>query len=438
MPDRGDLDAAEATAPGARARVAAIIGSAAAEGRRVLTAPEAEAVLAAYGIPSPELRVAATPAAVRAEAAAMLPGAGRLAVKLLSPDASHKTEVGGVVLEVASPEEAEAAARGIAERVAERAPGARLEGFGLQPMVRRPLARELILGLGRDAIFGPVILFGAGGIAVELERDTAVALPPLDAGLAGELVARTRVGRLLEGFRGRPPANAQALQRALIALSHLVEDFPCLRAIDVNPLLADGEGVLALDCWVEIDPADRRTRLPNPDLVMRPYPAEWRRGHPTREGAFELRPIRPADALLYPAFLERVEPEDIRMRFMAPRRQFPPDFALRMSQLDYDREMAFVAIAPDASLAGVSRLTCEPDRRVAEYALLVRSDLKGRGLGTALMRILIDYARTDGLARLEGIVLAENQGMRRLIGGLGFDVAPDPDDPGVVTSSLAL
>ncbi|MFO1141415.1 MAG: GNAT family N-acetyltransferase [Amaricoccus sp.] len=220
--------------------------------------------------------------------------------------------------------------------------------------------------------------------------------------------------------------------------SHLTEDFPCLRAVDVNPLLADGVGVLSLDAWIEIEPAEVGRRAPNPDLVIRPYPAEWRRTHAAPDGAYALRPIRPADGLLYPAFFERVDPEDIRMRFLAPRRQFPMEWSLRMTQLDYDREMAFVAIAPDGALAGVSRMVCEPDHRAAEYSLLVRSDLQGRGLGSALMRILIDYARADGVERLDGIVLAENRGMRRLVDGLGFAIAADPDDPGMVATTLAL
>ena len=225
---------------------------------------------------------------------------------------------------------------------------------------------------------------------------------------------------------------------AITGLSHLIEDFPCLRAVDVNPLLADAEGVLSLDARIEIEPATIGRRPPNPDLVIRPYPAEWRRTHAAPDGSYELRPIRPVDGLLYPAFFERVDPEDIRMRFLAPRRHFPRRWALRLTQLDYDREMAFVAIAPDGSLAGVSRMVCEPDHRAAEYALLVRSDLQGRGLGSALMRILIDYARADGVERLDGIVLAENRGMRRLVEGLGFAIAADPDDPGVVETTLAL
>ena len=155
-------------------------------------------------------------------------------------------------------------------------------------------------------------------------------------------------------------------------------------------------------------------------------------------GTYALRPIRPADALLYPDFMARVDPDDVRLRFLAPRRNFPDEFALRLTQLDYDRDMAFVAIAPDGALAGVSRVSCDPDHTRGEYALLVRSDLQGRGIGSALLGILIDYARVDGLERLEGVVLAENRGMLDLIKRFGFEVAFDPDDPGVVLSRLAL
>ena len=437
VPDRRAGDGADA-APGARAEVAAIFAAVARERRSLLTAPEAQAALGAYGIPSPAGRIARTPAEAGQVAAAMLAAGGRLAVKLLSREVSHKSDIGGVVLDVASAVEAERAAEGIAARLAQAVPGAVPDGFVLQPMIRRPDAQELILGVGRDPVFGPVILFGAGGVAVELLGDTAVALPPLDAGLAADLVERTRVGAVLAGFLGRPPADLPALHAALVALSHLVEDFPCLRTLDVNPLLADADGVLALDARIEIDPADLERRAPNPDLAIRPYPAEWRRRIDRPEGSYDIRPIRPADALLYPAFLAHTEAEDLRLRFMAPRRQFPQELALRLTQLDYDREIAFVALTPEGELAGVSRLACDPDHRSGEYALLVRSDLQGRGIGAALMRILIDYARADGLERVEGIVLAENRGMRGLIQRLGFATELDVTEPGVVRSRLDL
>ena len=437
VPDRRSEEALPALAD-ARDRVAALFAVAAAEGRRRLTPAESGAVLAAYGIPVAQSRTARTPDAAGRIGAEMLAAGGRLAVKVLSPDLPHRSDVGGVVLDVASGPEAEAAAAGIAARVARDAAGARIDGYELQPMVLRPEAVELILGVATDPIFGPVILVGAGGLAVEILGDTAVGLPPLDSGLAAELVARTRVSAQLAGYRGRAPADLAALNGALIALSHLVEDFPCLRAVDVNPLLADSRGVVALDMNVEFDPDELSRRPPNPHLAIRPYPTKWRRTIARPEGDYELRPIRPADALLYPEFLARVSQEDMRLRFLAVRVHFPEAFALRWTQLDYDREMAFVALTPEGELAGVSRVVAAPDHLSGEYSLLVRSDLQGRGIGAALMRILIDYARADGMERLEGMVLAENRPMQGLVGHLGFTFAPIAEDRGVVMSSLAL
>jgi acetyltransferase len=304
-------------------------------------------------------------------------------------------------------------------------------------MVRRPGGLELILGLARDPAFGPVILFGAGGTAVELLGDTAIGLPPLDGGLADDLVAATRMGRRLAGTPGQAPAGRDAIRGALIALSHLIEDFPCLRGLDINPLLADARGVVALDARIEIDPADARPR-PNPDLAIRPYPAAWRREVELKDGRYEIRPVRPADALLYDDFLARLEPDAIRMRFLAPRRFFPPEMAMRLTRLDYDREMAFMALAPDGRLAGVSRIACAPDHRSAEYALIVRSDLEGRGIGSALMRQLIAYAKADGIERLEGMVLADNAPMLDLVRRLGFGIEAVPEEAGVVMSRLEL
>ncbi|TPE53865.1 bifunctional acetate--CoA ligase family protein/GNAT family N-acetyltransferase [Amaricoccus solimangrovi] len=439
VPDRAAEEAQRATPEDARARAAAVFARAAAEGRRMLTEPEAKAVLAAYGVPTPATRVARDLAAVRSVAEAMLRDAPKLVVKVISHQVGHKSEVGGVVLGVVTADEAVAAAEGIADRLARGVAGAELAGFALQPMIDREGARELILGVSHDPVFGPVILFGAGGVAVEVVRDTAVALPPLDAGLAADLISQTRVSRLLEGYRGMPPANAVAIQGALIALSHLIEDFPCLRALDVNPLLADAEGVLALDARIEIEPADLDRKGPNPALAIRPYPSGWRREIRLRDGGHYLfRPILPVDATLYPEFHAHLSAEDIRMRFLAPRRSFSQTHDLRQTQLDYDREMAFIAIAPSGEMAGVSRISSDPDKRSAEYALLVRSDMNGRGLGRALMSILIEYARAEGLERLEGMVLANNRGMRRLVESLGFTIETMPEEPEVTMTELRL
>ena len=437
VPDRRS-EAVIAALPDARERVARLFQNAAGEGRYRLNPSEAAEALAAYGIPVAQSRIVRNAAEAGRVAAGMTAGGTRLAIKVLSPDLPHRSDVGGVVLDVATAAEAEAAVAGIAERVARDAAGARIDGYEVQPMVVRREAVELILGVATDPIFGPVILFGAGGLAVEILRDTAVALPPLDSGLAAELVARTRVAAQLAGYRGRAAADRASLHGALIALSHMVEDFPCLRSVDVNPLLADADGVVALDMNVEFDPAELDRPAPNPHLAIRPYPTEWRRSIDRPEGSYEVRPIRPADALLYPDFLARVSREDMRLRFLSVRVSFPEEFALRWTQLDYDREMAFVALTPQGELAGVSRVVAAPDHLSGEYSLLVRSDLQGRGIGAALMRILIDYARADGMERLEGIVLTENRAMQGLVGHLGFTFAPVPDDPGVVMSSLVL
>lgn len=434
VPDRGEVDALGMPV-GAQERVAAALAPAAAEGRRLLDGSESKEVVAAYGVPFVEVRVAASPEDVAREAAQLLARVEAVAVKLLSYDIPHKSEVGGVVLDRESPEAAAAAARAIAARVAERRPDARIHGFLVQPMLRRSGAIEVIAGIGRDEIFGPVIVFGAGGTAVEALRDTAVALPPLDLALAAELMGRTRVGAALAV---RPEAQGDAIRRVLVALSYLTEDFPCIRGVDVNPLLVSGSGAVAVDALVEIEPGEVDRRGPNPDLVIRPYPAAWTREVELKGERYTFRAIRPTDAFLYPDFLKRLDSEAIRMRFLAPRRNFPEDMGLRLSQLDYDREMAFVAIAEDGSLAAVSRLSASPGREVAEYALVVRSDLAGRGLGTAILSHLIDYARAEGLHRLEGAVLRENRGMLGLITRLGFRVAPDPDDMELMATWLDL
>ena len=219
-------------------------------------------------------------------------------------------------------------------------------------------------------MFGPVVLFGAGGVAVELLQDTAIELPPLDSGLAAALVARTRAGAQLAGFRGRPPADLAAVCGALIALSHLAEDFPCVRSVDVNPLLADADGVLALDAQHR-DRARRHRPAgaePGPGdpalsggLAAQPRP---RRRRPSRSGRSGRR--TPTSTV---RFLAHTDPEDLRCRFLAPRRNFPDEMGLRLTQLDYDREMAFVALTPEGELAGVARLACDPDhveRRVCD------------------------------------------------------------------------
>lgn len=420
------------------ARVRAIVATAAAEGRTLLTEDEAKAVIAAYGIPVPETILAADEGEVEVAAERLLRSAPAVVVKMRSKTISHKSDIGGVALDLRDAAGARRAASGIRKRVA-KIPGGTLDGFTVQPMILRRRAEELIAGVSSDPIFGPTILFGAGGTAVEVVRDTATGIAPLDEVLAGELIDRTRVGRLLAGYRDRPAADRAAIQRALLGLSQLVVDFPAVVAVDVNPLLADAQGVIGLDARVEIDPARVGEAAPNRSLAIRPYPSGWDKTVVTADGAtYTLRPIRPVDAALYPPFLARVDAEDMRLRFLAPMKNVPPEMLVRFTQLDYDRDIAFIALEPSGDLAGIVRYASDPDRETAEFGVLVRSDLKGHRLGTALMQHLIDYGRAEGIGRLEGLVLSENTRMLALCRELGFDLAAEPFDPAQLRVTLPL
>jgi acetyltransferase len=424
-----------------RAAAGDVIRAAAAESRSVLTEPEAKTVLAAYGIDVPRTLTARDDDGVAAAAAELLRVSSAIVVKMLSRGISHKSDIGGVVLGIGSVAEAGRAAASIRERfLASGAPASALDGFTVQPMVTRPHAEELIVGLHRDPGFGPVVLFGAGGTSVEVVKDTATGLVPLDDLLAGDLIDGTRVSALLKGYRDRAPADRDAIVRALLSISQLAVDFPCVVAADINPLLADAAGVIALDARIEIEPSRAAEAGPGPELSVRPYPSGWQRTIAAGGRDFTVRPMKPADAVLYPRFLERVTSEDMRLRFLVPTRTLSPETIVRLSQLDYDRDIAFIALEADnGELAGVVRYSSDPDRVTAEYSAHVRSDLQGHGLGTAMMRLLIEYARADGLEELTGLVLRENAEMLRVGSALGF--APVPDltaEPGSVKIVLRL
>ncbi|MDH6230237.1 acetyltransferase [Mesorhizobium soli] len=423
---------------GDRDEVLSIFRKVASEGRSLLTEPEAKAVIAAYGIPVPETVVAHSPQEAEAAAERMLRQTPKVVVKLLSRSVTHKSDVGGVVLGIETAEAARNAAETIQERVARRGLDDAIDGFSVQPMIERSHAQELILGVSQDAIFGPVVLFGAGGTAVEVIDDTAIALPPLDDVLASDLIERTRIGRLLAGYRDRKPADRHAISLAINALSQLVVDFPCIFSMDINPLLADDEGVLALDARVEIEPSDIDSLGPNPALAIRPYPDSWQKSVSLKGEDYFIRPIKPADIALYPDFFARISPEDIRLRFLAPRKQFSDKTLLRLTQLDYDREMAFLALEPNGDVAGIVRIYADPDHETGEYAILVRSDLHGHGVGWALLQHLIDYATADGLKRIEGIILAENTKMLEMCREMGFTVRLHPTEHGVVIAARKL
>lgn len=408
-------------------RAGAVIANALSRSRFMLTEKESKAVLSAYGIPVADTIIAKDPEAVAAAAERILQTTRACVIKILSDDISHKSDVGGVRLGLRSPEEAREAARAMLADVARIRPDARLEGFTVEPMIERPGAHELIVGMSVDRTFGPTLLFGAGGTAVEVIKDTARALPPLDLMLAHDAIRQTRISRLLQGYRDRPRADLDAIAEVLVRVSYMIANHPEIRELDINPLLADEKGCIALDARMRVADALTQPRLP---LSIRPYPAEWEKDlELPRIGKIHLRPVRPEDEALYDRFFERVTPEDAHMRFFTMKPDRSHRFIARLTQIDYAREMAFVALSqPDGELLGVGRLAADPDYLRAEYAVLVRSDLKGKGLGWLLMQHLVAYAREEGLQQIFGEILATNMTMLNMCRDLGFRIETVPDD----------
>jgi acetyltransferase len=414
-----------------------ILDAARARGQTMLTAVEAKAVLAAEGIAVAETRVARDPAEVEKAAAEVLATSTACVVKILSTDISHKSDVGGVRLSLESAAAARLAAEEMLARVAQVKPDARIEGFMVEAMIRRPGAHETIIGMSEDTTFGPMLLFGAGGTAVEVIADRALALPPIDAVLARQMIKETRIAKLLAGYRDRPAADIAAIADVLVRVSRLVARHSEILELDINPLLADATGVLALDARIRIAAAGA---APRRALAIRPYPSQWEMQFQIKdEGVIAVRPVRPEDERLYEAFFAKVSREDVRMRFFTPRVELSHRFLARLTQIDYAREMAFVAISETSGdLLGVVRLVLDPDRVTGEYGILVRSDQKGRGLGWRLMEHLIRYARAEGVESITGLVLTENTTMIDMAKRLGFRARASIDDPEVVEVILDL
>jgi len=415
----------------------AVIDAALAEGRDLLNEPEAKQVLAACGIPVVPTATAKNPVEAGHMAAKL---GGPVVLKIISRDITHKTDVGGVSLNLA-PDQVETAACYMQERVHQHQPQARLEGFSVQPMVQRELAQELILGMSVDKVFGPVLLFGHGGVAVERIADSALALPPLNMALAYDTMRRTRVFRLLQGYRDHPPAALDAIAHTLIKIGQAAIELPQIVELDINPLLADAQGVLALDARIKVQAyggSDGQARL-----AIKPYPRQLERKIALRDGSEAvLRPVRPEDEPVFQETFAQLDKEDVRMRFFAPLGKLTHVLAARLTQIDYDRQMAFVAIRrrADGSFEGlgVVRIAIDPNHERGEYAVVVRSDLKGSGLGYLLMMAIVDYAKRQGLREVFGLVLRENERMLRMARQMGFTLHGAADDPTLVEVKLAL
>jgi acetyltransferase len=413
-------DAFTPNIPAARAPIAAALGS----GRDLLTEVEAKAVLRAYGFSVVDTQLARPPDAAVAAAVAM---GFPVVMKIVSPSITHKSDVGGVVLNLETPEAVRSAALAMTTRVMRQQPGATITGFSIQQMISHDHAHELILGVATDPVFGPIILVGDGGVAVEVLADQAIALPPLNMMLAQDMLSRTRVHRLLRGYRDRPPVDLDAIAVDLVRLSQLIIDLPEIIELDINPLLVSPKTTIALDARIRVATArgDDASRL-----SIRPYPIELEEHATLQDGQrVLLRPIRPEDEAAHLAFCEKVDPQDMYFRFFTRARDFSHTQLARYTQIDYDREMAFIAVdTANGETLGVVRAVSDANNDAAEFAILVRTDMQGQGLGTLLMRKIVAYSLSRGTGRLYGHVLQNNSGMLKLAEQLGFKVDYNVDD----------
>jgi acetyltransferase len=414
-----------------------IVGAALDEGRDFLRVNETMQVLAAYGVRVADIRIAATPE----EIARLAPAVGfPVELALRSPDIRRKVEVGGVALSLETPEAVEAAARGMMLHLREWRPDARITGFSVQRMVPRRHARQLFAGAAVDPLFGPVILFGEGR-DTELAHDIAVALPPLNLLLARELVKRTRVSASLAASASRPAADLEALHLTLMKISQLVTDHPEIVEIDVNPLLADERGAIAVGAFMRVA---RAAGAAADRLAIRPYPQGLEERAALSDGReVLLRPVRPEDEPAHSELISRLSPEDARFRFFHYVRSMPHSELARLTQIDYDREMAFLAIAREGGdgepqTIGVVRTVADPDNHTAELSIVVRTDRKRLGLGRILLRKAVDYCRSRGTREIAGDVLVGNDSMLELARRFGGWTFSEPDEEGVIRILYAL
>ena len=414
-----------------------IIDTVLAEGRDWLLETEAKAVLSAYDIPVVTTKEADTPDAA-AQAASEI--GGPVVLKALSNAILHKTDVGGVALNLETPDAVRERAAWMQTHLNQASTGCAPLRFSVQPMIQKDHAHELILGMIVDPQFGPVLLFGHGGTATEVILDRCLALPPLNMNLAREMIESTRISRLLVGYRDIPGTNLEEIAATLVKVSQLICDVGEIVELDINPFLCDPVGALALDARLRVQPVDEPGDL---RLAICPYPAELEQPIDLPDGqTLLLRPIRPEDEPAFQRLFASLPPEDIRLRFLHPMKMLPKDLAARLTQINYDREMALVLTDGDTprggDFFGVVRLCADPDNEKAEFAILLGREKTGLGLGPMLMRRIIDYARTRGIRHIFGEVLNDNRSMLALCNALGFKRRRAPDDPGVMEVSLEL
>jgi len=415
-----------------------IIESALAEQREVLTEPEAIAVLRAFRIPTVNAGVARSPN----EALVLASSIGfPVALKIHSPDISHKTDAGGVRLNINSAQVVRGAYRELIEQVQKNRPGARIDGVTVEKMYRSPNGRELMIGVITDPVFGPVISFGSGGTAVEVMGDSAVALPPLNHRLARDLITRTKAAKLLGPFRHMPAADVDSLVEVMLRVSTMTCELPWIREMDINPLILDEHGVVAVDARIRAG-FPRPSTDPYHHMAIHPYPAHLVTHFQLPDGTdVAVRPIRPEDAELEQNFMRNLSDEAKYFRFMQSLQELTPEMLVRFTQIDYHFEMALIATTEregQEQQLGVARYVTNPDKTSCEFALVVSDQWQRKGIAHRLMYQLTEVARGRGLELMQGEVLANNHKMLDLVRSLNFQIQNDPADPSIKHVSLAL
>ncbi len=398
------------------------------EQRKTLTEPESMAVLNAFRVPTIRNAVAhsATEALVSAESIGF-----PVAMKVLSTDISHKSDAGGVRLNINSAQEVRGAYRQLIDEVQLNVPDAKISGVTIEKMYRSPNGRELMIGIIRDPVFGPVISFGSGGATVEILGDSAVSLPPLNRRLARDLINRTKVSKLLGEFRYMPAVDIDQLVDVLLCVSSMACELPWLKEMDINPLIMDEKGIIAVDARIVVDYPMPSTD-PYHHLAIHPYPSDLVRRTQLNDGTdIIIRPIRPEDAEIEARFVRELSKEAKYFRFMNSLQELSQEMLVRFTQIDYHNEMALIAVKPTGTgeeQIGVARYTTDLDKTSCEFALVVSDKWRSRGIGHILMRDLMDVARDRNLEKMQGQVLSSNTKMLELVASLNFQIRNDPDD----------
>lgn len=415
-----------------------IIEGALDEQRKVLTEPESIAILRAFRIPAVPNGVAhsANEALIIAESIGF-----PVAMKVLSNDISHKSDAGGVRLNINSAQVVRSTYRDLVETVSKKQPNALISGVTVEQMHRSSNARELMIGIIRDPVFGPVISFGTGGTNVEVMGDSAVALPPLNRSLAADLIQRTKAHKLLGKFRDMPPVDIEVLIDILLYVSNMACELPWIQEMDINPLIVDDKEVVAVDARIRVDYPKPSTD-PYNHLAIHPYPAHLVENYQLPDGTdITIRPIRPEDAEIEQRFTHDLSKEAKYFRFMSALQELTPDMLVRFTQIDYHNEMALIVVRQTRSgeeEIGVGRYVTNLDKKSCEFALVVSDKWQRKGIAHLLMLKLMDIARDRGLSKMEGEVLSNNFKMLELVKSLNFEVRKHPEDPQVMQVEAAL